>query len=183
MAEWIAIEGMLADGLRMRLYLSEHDCKLWSASFEDDLHPMSEDEFIWRLGKGEHWVRRERGSGSELLRHAAAQVEEYFSGRRLNFDVALGFRGTEFQIRVWQELTRIPFGATRSYREIAETIGQPTACRAVGNANGKNRLPLLIPCHRVLASDGKLGGFTGGIGLKKRLLDHETAVLGSRHAA
>jgi methylated-DNA-[protein]-cysteine S-methyltransferase len=183
MAEWIAIDGTLADQVRMRLYLAELDGKLRCASLADDLHPLSEEEFVWRTGTREKWVRREPGSGSELLRRAAAQVEEYFSGRRLNFELPLDFRGTAFQIRVWQELTRIPFGATRSYRDMAEIIGQPTACRAVGNANGKNRLPLLIPCHRVLAADGKLGGFTGGIGLKKRLLEHETAVLGRQHAA
>ncbi len=183
MAEWTEIEGTLTDRLRMRLYLAEHNGKLWRASIEDDLHPIPEDEFTWHLGKAETWVRRESGSGSELLRIAAAQIAEFFSGRRLNFDLPLDFSGTAFQNRVWQELVRIPFGATRSYREIAETIGQPTACRAVGNANGKNRLPLVIPCHRVLAADGKLGGFTGGIGLKRRLLDHETAVLGKQYAA
>jgi O-6-methylguanine DNA methyltransferase len=183
MAEWMAIEGTLADQLRMRLYLVELDGKLWRASLEDDLHPMSEEEFVARRAKEGKWVRPERGSGSELLRRAAVQVKEYFAGRRLNFDLPFAFSGTAFQVRVWQELTRIPFGATRSYRGIAETIGQPTACRAVGNANGKNRLPLLIPCHRVLAADGKLGGFTGGIGLKKRLLEHEATVLGKQHAA
>jgi methylated-DNA-[protein]-cysteine S-methyltransferase len=183
MAEWTVIEGALADALRMRLYLAEHDGKLWSASLEDDLHRRGEDEFEWRLGKQEKWVRREAGRASGLLGCAANQIAEYFSGRRVSFDLPLDFRGTLFQVRVWQELTRIPFGATRSYGQIAETIGQPTACRAVGNANGKNRLPLVIPCHRVLAADGKLGGFTGGIGLKKRLLDHEAAVLGKQHAA
>ncbi|HTU46290.1 MAG TPA: methylated-DNA--[protein]-cysteine S-methyltransferase [Bryobacteraceae bacterium] len=183
MAEWMAIEGTLADGLPMRLYLAEHEGKLWSASLEDDVHRRGDDEFVWRLGKREKWVRRESGSASGFLGHAAAQVREYFSGRRFSFDLPVDYKGTAFQIRVWQELTRIPFGATRSYGEIAETIGQPTACRAVGNANGKNRLPLVIPCHRVLAAGGKLGGFTGGIGLKRRLLDHEAAVLGKRNAA
>src|SRR5579875_840800 len=175
MAEWTVVEGALADGLRMRLYLAEHDGKLWSASLEDDLHATREDEFLWRLGKREAWARRESAACSELLGRAAEQVAEYFAGRRLNFDIGLDFRGTPFQIRVWQELTRIPFGATRSYGDIAQEIGQPTAYRAVGNANGKNRLPLVVPCHRVLAAGGKLGGFTGGIGLKRRLLHHETA--------
>lgn len=183
MAQWTLVEANLTDGLRMRLYLAEHDGKLWSASLEDDLHRTTEDEFAGRLGKGEKWVRRERGTSSELLGQAAAQVDEYFSGRRLSFDLPLGFQGTAFQIRVWQELTQIPFGATRSYGEIAEIIGQPTACRAVGNANGRNRIPSVVPCHRVIAAGGKLCGFTGGIGLKKRLLDHERAVLGKRHAA
>ncbi|HEX3684311.1 MAG TPA: methylated-DNA--[protein]-cysteine S-methyltransferase [Bryobacteraceae bacterium] len=183
MAEWTRIDGTLADGLQMRLYLAEHEGGLWSAALEDDLHRTSEEEFVRRLGKHAPWVRRESRGVSEALGRAAAEVCEYFSGRRLSFDLPIEFRGTPFQLRVWQELRRIPFGATCSYSEIAETIGQPTACRAVGNANGKNRLPLVIPCHRVLAASGKLGGFTGGLGLKRRLLDHEAAVLGKRNAA
>ena len=177
------MEGKLADGSRMRLLLAEQDGKLRNASLEDDLHPRSEDEFLWRLGRAHTWVRRKSGSGSETLRRAAAQVADYFSGRRLSFDLPLELRGTSFQLRVWQELTRIPFAETRSYGDIAEQIGQPSAYRAVGNANGKNRIPLIVPCHRVLAAGGKLGGFTGGIGLKKRLLAHEAAVLGKQHAA
>jgi methylated-DNA-[protein]-cysteine S-methyltransferase len=183
MAEWTLVEGKLADGLRMRLLLAEQDGKLCHASLEDDLHPRSEDEFLWRLGSGQTWVRRKSGTGSEALRRGAAQVADYFSGRRLSFDLPLELRGTPFQLRVWQELTRIPFAETRSYGDIAEEIGQPSACRAVGNANGKNRIPLIVPCHRVLAAGGKLGGFTGGIGLKKRLLAHEAAVAGKQHAA
>jgi O-6-methylguanine DNA methyltransferase len=183
MGDWTEIEGTLADGLRMRFYLAEHDGKLWRSALEDDLHRTSEDEFAWRLGKHENWTRREGGSGSDVLERAAAQVTEYFSGRRLSFDLPVDFKGTPFQLRVWQELMRIPFGTTRSYGEIAATMEQPAAYRAVGNANGRNRLPLLVPCHRVLAAGGKLGGFTGGIGLKRRLLDHEAAVLGKRNAA
>lgn len=183
MAEWTLVEGSLADGLPMRLFVAEQDGKLCHASLQDDLHPRSEDEFLWRLSTQATWVRRETRQGSELLRHAAAQIAQYFSGRRLSFELPIALCGTRFQVRVWQELTRIPFGQTRSYGDIAEQIGHPAAYRAVGNANGKNRLPLLVPCHRVLAAGGKLGGFTGGIGLKKRLLAHETAVLGKKHAA
>jgi O-6-methylguanine DNA methyltransferase len=183
MAEWTLVEGLLADGLPMRLLVAEQDGKLCQASLEDDLHPRGEDEFLWRLGTEATWVRRERGRGSEVLRHAAAEIAQYFSGRRLSFELPVAFCGTPFQVRVWEELQRIPFGKTRSYADIAEQIGHPAAYRAVGNANGKNRLPLVVPCHRVLAAGGKLGGFTGGIGLKKRLLAHETAVLGKKHAA
>jgi O-6-methylguanine DNA methyltransferase len=86
-------------------------------------------------------------------------------------------------VRVWQQLREIPFGSTCTYGELAATIGHPSAFRAVGGANGHNWLPIFVPCHRVLAVGGKLGGFTGGIGLKKRLLAHEAAVLGSRAAA
>jgi O-6-methylguanine DNA methyltransferase len=183
MAEWTRISGTLADGSPMRLDIAEQDGKLWGASLHDEAHPKTEDEFEWRLGKTEKWVRRKSGSGSEALVRAAEQVADYFAGRLLQFDLPLAFRGTPFQVRVWQQLTRIPFGGTQSYGEIAEGIGQPGSFRAVGNANGKNRLPLIVPCHRVVAAGGKLGGFTGGVGLKKRLLEHEAAVLGKRRAA
>lgn len=183
MGEWTVAEANLTDGLRMRLHLAAREGELWGASLEDDLHRRSEDEFVWGLGQGETWTRRERRTGSELLEHAAAQVAEYFTGQRLSFDLPLGLQGTPFQVRVWKQLAEIPFGATKSYGDIAECIGQPAAYRAVGNANGRNRLPVIVPCHRVLAAGGKLGGFTGGIRLKRRLLDHEAAVLGKRDAA
>lgn len=183
MALWMLVEGPLADGAPMRVYVAEHDNRLWSASLNDDEHPRSEDEFLWRLGSRLPWRRCAAGSGSEFLRAAAAQLCDYFAGRRTSFELPLDLRGTAFQVRVWQELLRIPFGATRSYRDIAESIGQAKACRAVGSANGRNNLPIFVPCHRVLASGGKLGGFTGGIGLKKRLLAHEAAVAGRSKAA
>jgi methylated-DNA-[protein]-cysteine S-methyltransferase len=179
MAMWILIEGRLADGFPMRMYLAEHAGKLWSASMHDDEHPFSEDDFASRLSG--HGNRRQfsagDGAASDVLSTAAEQVLEYFAGRRLNFNLPLSLRGTLFQVRVWQELLQIPFGTTRTYGDIAEIIGHPTAFRAVGSANGRNNLPVFIPCHRVLAAGGKLGGFTGGIGLKKRLLAHEASVL------
>ena len=110
-------------------------------------------------------------------------MSEYFAGRRLLFEVPLSLRGTAFQVKVWQQLTRIAFGATASYGDIAEVVGHPAAFRAVGTANGRNNLPIFVPCHRVIAAGGKLGGFTGGINLKKRLLAHEAAVLGRRAVA
>jgi methylated-DNA-[protein]-cysteine S-methyltransferase len=175
MGHWTWTEGLLADGLPMRLYLAEQDGKLWSAGFSDEVHPRTEEEFEWRLGKDFPWQRADR---SGALRDAVAQVNEYFAGKRLSFDLPLVFRGTPFQVRVWEELTRIPFGGKLSYGDIAEAVGQPTAFRAVGNANGRNNLPLFVPCHRVLAAGGKLGGYTGGLGLKSRLLAHEFSVLG-----
>jgi O-6-methylguanine DNA methyltransferase len=177
------VEGQLADGAPMRVYLAEHQNRLWSASLNDDEHPRSEDEFLWRLGSRQPWRCCERGSGSEVLRAAANQLSDYFAGRRTSFELPLELHGTPFQVRVWQELMRIPFGATRSYGDIAESIGQPKACRAVGSANGRNNLPIFVPCHRVLAAGGKLGGFTGGIGMKKRLLAHEAAVATRSRAA
>ncbi len=167
----------------MRMYLAENDGKLWHASMHDDEHRRTEDEFAWRLGKHLDWKRVDSRRAANALAAATEQLKDYFAGRRLSFDVPLSLRGTPFQVRVWEELMAIPFGATRSYGEIAELIENPAACRAVGSANGRNNLPVFVPCHRVLAAGGKLGGFTGGIGLKKRLLGHEAAVLNKRRAA
>lgn len=183
MATWTLVEGRLADGLAMRMYLAEEGGALWSASMHDDEHPLSEDEFAWRIRTAGTWQRSDSRACSDVLSAAAEQLAEYFKGRRVTFDVPLSLRGTPFQVRVWQELMQIPFGATRSYGEIAELIGHPSAFRAVGSANGRNHLPMFVPCHRVLAAGGKLGGFTGGIGLKKRLLAHEASVAASRQAA
>jgi methylated-DNA-[protein]-cysteine S-methyltransferase len=180
MLEWLTVEGLLTDGLPMRLYIAAQNDQVWAACLHDDAHPRTPDEFEWRLHDRKTSVKRSLGSpNSELLHLAKLQVSEYFSGRRLQFDLPLRWQGTWFQIRVWEELARIPFGTTRSYQEIAEQIGNPKAARPVGSANGKNRLPLFVPCHRVVAAGGKLGGFTGGLGLKKRLLAHEAAVLGN----
>ena len=105
------------------------------------------------------------------------ELSEYVSGRRRTFDVPLAFAGSEWQQAVWMELTRIPFGETRSYGEIADSLGRPGAARAVGRANASHVLPVVVPCHRVIAADGTLGGFNGGLHLKQRLLEHERNVL------
>ena len=105
------------------------------------------------------------------------ELSEYVSGRRKTFDVPLAFAGSVWQKAVWMELTRIPFGETRSYGEIADNLGRPGAARAVGRANASNVLPVVVPCHRVIAADGTLGGFNGGLHLKERLLEHERNVL------
>ncbi len=183
MATWTLVEGRLTDGLPMRMYLAENESMLWHASMNDAEHPHTEDEFVWRLGKRLEWRRMGSRATSNVLSVAAEQIGDYFAGRRLNFDIPLSLRGTPFQVRVWKKLMEIPFGGTRSYGEIAELIENPAACRAVGSANGRNNLPIFVPCHRVLAAGGKLGGFTGGIGLKKRLLAHEASVLNKRRAA
>jgi methylated-DNA-[protein]-cysteine S-methyltransferase len=101
---------------------------------------------------------------------ARAQLEEYFAGRRREFDLPLAPHGTPFQHRVWEALRAIPFGAVRTYGDIARDIGQPLAMRAVGQANGKNPLPIVIPCHRVIAGDGTIGGYSSGLHIKHRLL-------------
>ena len=110
---------------------------------------------------------------SPLLDTAVSQLSEYFEGKRKNFDLPLKFGGTEFQARVWQELLKIPFSNTISYKELAERIGNAKACRAVGMANNKNPIPIIIPCHRVVGSNGNLTGYAGGLDIKKFLLDLE----------
>ena len=103
------------------------------------------------------------------------QLEEYFEGKRLVFRLPLDLeQGTPFQRKVWKALLEIPYGRTVSYKEIAEAIGQPSASRAVGGANGMNPIPIVIPCHRVVAAGNKLGGYTGGLDVKTRLLELET---------
>jgi methylated-DNA-[protein]-cysteine S-methyltransferase len=104
------------------------------------------------------------------------QLAEYFAGDRTDFDIKLAPRGTPFQLDVWRTLQRIPYGETRSYADIARSIGRPTATRAVGAANGANPIPIIIPCHRVIGSNGSLTGFGGGIGVKRRLLDLESGL-------
>jgi len=103
----------------------------------------------------------------------AMQLSEYFTGKRKNFDVPLNPQGTEFQRAVWEALQKIPYGKTRSYKQIAQAVGNPKASRAVGMANNKNPIWILIPCHRVIGADGSLTGYGGGLEMKKRLLSIE----------
>ena len=109
----------------------------------------------------------------------ARQLKEYFDGRRRCFDLPLDIRGTEFQKRCWQELLKIPYGETRSYADVARAIGNPSAARAVGLANGQNPIAIIVPCHRVIGSDGSLTGYGGGLETKRRLLELEGALNGS----
>ncbi len=104
---------------------------------------------------------------------AAIQLEEYFAGERRGFDVPLDLVGTEFQVTVWRSLAEIPYGETRTYAEHARRVGRPTATRAVGAANGRNPVSIILPCHRVVGADGSLTGFAGGVDTKRWLLDHE----------
>jgi methylated-DNA-[protein]-cysteine S-methyltransferase len=107
----------------------------------------------------------------------AAQLAEYFAGKRRDFALPVAPRGSEFQRRVWEELSRIPYGATISYAELAARIGRPGASRAVGRANGTNPIPVVIPCHRVIGTDGSLTGYGGGMPLKRALLALEGVLL------
>lgn len=116
-----------------------------------------------------------------LLLRAKAELTEYFAGERTAFTMPLDPEGTPFQKRVWDALRTIPFGETRSYRDIADIIGQPTATRAVGLANGRNPIGIIVPCHRVIGRDGSLTGYAGGLAAKSWLLEHEgVAVAGGQ---
>lgn len=110
-----------------------------------------------------------------VLASARRQLDEYFAGTRSVFDLPLAPVGTPFQRKVWSELSKIPYGETCSYADIAKRIGRATACRAVGSANGRNPIPIIIPCHRVIGASGKLVGYAGGIDTKQWLLRHERA--------
>jgi methylated-DNA-[protein]-cysteine S-methyltransferase len=110
-----------------------------------------------------------------VLREAAEQLSAYFAGDLKEFDLPLAPRGTNFQQCVWSALRTIPYGQTRSYSQMAEAIGAPKSVRAVGAANGRNPIPIVIPCHRVIGASGKLVGFGGGLPLKRKLLDLESA--------
>jgi len=112
-----------------------------------------------------------------VLTLAAEQIQAYFDGRLTAFDVPLDLAGTPFQLQAWRALARIPYGATVSYSAQADGIGHPTAARAVGAANGRNPVPVVLPCHRVVGADGSLTGFGGGLHVKRALIDHEQRTL------
>jgi methylated-DNA-[protein]-cysteine S-methyltransferase len=145
------------------LLIAGNDAGLQLIEFHAPRHPMAHGDG-WR--EGDHAV----------LRQAQAQLAEYFAGQRRDFDLPLAPQGTEFQREVWWELANIPFGGTISYAELALRVGRPTATRAVGAANGRNPLPIVLPCHRVIGADGSLTGFGGGLPTKQFLLQLEGAL-------
>jgi len=150
------------------LTLTATDEGLTGVYFDQGSHPPPEREVsAWVKDDGSH------GRASAVLESAKEQLSSYFSGKRTSFDLPLAPRGTNFQRRVWTELRAIAFGETTSYGDIARKIGAPKAVRAVGAANGRNPIPIIVPCHRVVGSDGSLTGFGGGIERKRWLLDHE----------
>ena len=113
----------------------------------------------------------------EILQNAVSQLNEYFEGKRLNFDLKLNPKGTDFQKKVWKGLLQIPYGKTRTYLEQSKVLGDVKAIRAVASANGKNPLWIVVPCHRVIGSDGSLTGYAGGLWRKKWLLEHENPTM------
>jgi methylated-DNA-[protein]-cysteine S-methyltransferase len=116
----------------------------------------------------------------KVLEQTMKQVDEYLSGKRKEFDVPLLILGTDFQRRVWQALTKVPYGATSTYGQIAEDIGSPRAVRAVGNASSLNPISIIVPCHRIIGGDGGLVGYGGGLSVKRRLLELERSNLAER---
>ncbi|ACS79019.1 methylated-DNA--[protein]-cysteine S-methyltransferase [Maridesulfovibrio salexigens] len=145
-------------------------CEIILAGSEDGLSHLhmqtGEGRRVFEINPG--WIRDD-----DFFSDIKGQIEEYLSGNRSKFNVKLDPQGTDFQKRVWSELCRIPCGETRSYKEIAIALGNENASRAVGTANGKNPVPLIIPCHRVIAADGSLAGFAHGTKIKQQLLDIE----------
>jgi methylated-DNA-[protein]-cysteine S-methyltransferase len=127
-------------------------------------------DIFFRSGKKPSDVKERN---TPLLRRAARQIKEYLNGQRAEFELPLQPEGTEFQLAVWKALQTIPYGETRSYRDIAEQIGYSKACRAVGMANHRNPITIIIPCHRVIGADGSLTGYGGGLQLKQQLLNLE----------
>lgn len=144
----------------LRLVADEHGLRqIW---FENERHPKR---------AAPHWVR-----APQAVQFARVQLEEYFAGTRQVFELPLHPVGTPFQLTVWQALADIAYGSTQSYGEVARRIGEPQAVRAVGAANGRNPLPIVLPCHRVIGADGSLTGFGGGLPVKQFLLAMERRV-------
>lgn len=112
---------------------------------------------------------------TSIIKLTISQIKEYLMGLRTSFDIPINPIGTKFQLSVWEQLRNIPYGETRSYKQIAQDIGNVKACRAVGLANNRNPVAILVPCHRVIGSDGKLVGYAGGLNIKKFLLDLENS--------
>lgn len=142
------------------------------AADDDGLRLIEFHESRHRVKRGDDWHEGEH----EVLRLAQCQLDEYFRGERRRFDLPLMPRGTAFQCEVWQALASIPYGGTVSYAQLAMQVGRPKAMRAVGAANGRNPLPIVLPCHRVIGADGSLTGFGGGLPTKQFLLELEGAL-------
>jgi methylated-DNA-[protein]-cysteine S-methyltransferase len=143
------------------LTLAGRDGALTAVRMQDQRHAS---------GASPGWVRDD-----DRLAEVGEQLRTYFAGERTAFDVDIRFEGTPFQVAVWSALRDIPYGATISYAELARRVGRPGAFRAVGQANGRNPVAIVVPCHRVVAADGTMGGYGGGLDRKRWLLDHEGA--------
>jgi methylated-DNA-[protein]-cysteine S-methyltransferase len=148
----------------------------FSTQFSSPVGPLTlegDDRSLTRLGFGEPAAPQ---GDAQAVGAAAIQLEQYFAGERTEFDLDIELQGTPFERRVWDAVRAIPYGETASYAEIARRVGSPSACRAVGRANGRNPIAVIVPCHRVVGSDGSLTGYAGGVEMKRALLELERAV-------
>jgi O-6-methylguanine DNA methyltransferase len=149
------------------LYLGQHTEGLCLLS----LGEAAREKFFSAIEKA--YPQAQPTASKSVFQKTMDQLAEYFAGTRSNFDMEIFLSGTEFQKQVWNSLRKIPYGQTISYGDLAKSLNKPGAMRAVGAANGQNPVPIIIPCHRVIAADGSLGGYTGGLDIKAKLLDLE----------
>jgi methylated-DNA-[protein]-cysteine S-methyltransferase len=150
----------------MKIYIAHYQTPIGKVEIEGTQEEIVALDFVDHPRSGDNNL-------PEVLKECVKQIDEYFNGQRNVFSVNLSLQGTEFQNAVWRRLLNIPYGQTRSYGELAAAIGNPAASRAVGNANGKNPISIIVPCHRLIGSDGSLTGYGGGLWRKKWLLKHE----------
>lgn len=153
------------------LTLFASECGLCSLQFA------ASEEAIVKMKRNHHFAKCEFEYRPEAVQEAIQQLKQYFEGMRTSFQLPLDLRGTPFQLKVWEELQHIAYGKTVSYKKIAELIGRPKAVRAVGGANNQNPLPIIVPCHRVVGSNGALVGYGGGLDKKEYLLNLESRLL------
>ncbi|MBI9101740.1 MAG: methylated-DNA--[protein]-cysteine S-methyltransferase [Spirochaetales bacterium] len=171
------------NGLRMgnkegvRMYYTEFDTDLCRIILAGDENGLRHLHLNTGKGAGAFIIYNDWVHNNEFFIEAIKQVNEYLKGKRMIFDLKLAPEGTEFQKRVWDELLKIPYGGICAYGEIARRVGRPKASQAVGAANSRNPIPLIIPCHRVIGSTGKLTGYAFGLDVKKRLLELESSCL------
>jgi len=131
------------------------------------------DSQLMSIDFGEPNTKQLNIAETPFIKEVRKELEEYFKGTRKTFQLPLALKGTPFQQKVWQVLMTIPYGETMTYKQVAEAIGNPKACRAAGMANNRNQIPIIIPCHRVIGSNGKLVGYAGGLHIKEKLLEME----------
>lgn len=153
-----------------KMLFIDYEGKLYYSVFTDHTRKNVIESFSGYSGASPRELK------SELIKEAELQLNQYLSSERKEFSLPLGLKGTEFQLEVWKKMREIPFGETVTYRQLASMIGRPRSVRAVANAVGANPLPIIIPCHRVVASDGSEGGYTGPSGTKHKLLSLEKSL-------
>lgn len=161
----------------MTLYYKEIDSLVGKLKIVAGAKTLVAVEWEVKSGKRKRHDEPKFDPGHPILRETERQLGEYFAGTRTHFDLPLEARGSEFERKVWRALKKIPYGKTKSYLDLAKAIGSPKACRAVGAANSRNPLPIVVPCHRVIGANGNLTGFTGGLKRKATLLAHEAGAL------